>query len=169
MEIVLISKSSIRIKGKNAVLIVDPTEKLESNATILLSRQVEGVSTSGSDIVINGPGEYEAGGIKITGFKNETDFVYTINVDSVGILLGKLTSFEKLHSKLKETNILIVNCDTVTDATFLSALSTNVIIFYGEKSIEIGREFGQENVKHQSKYVNTIDKLPAEVETIILE
>ena len=169
MEIVRISKTALRIKGKNAVLVVDPSEKTESNAALLLQLKQEGVNTTGSEIVISGPGEYETGGVKITGVRNESELVYSMDVDPVGILLGRLTTFEKLHNKLKEVNIVVVNCDKVTDASFLSALTTNVIIFYGEKAIEIGREFGQENVKHLPKYATTIDKLPAEVETVILE
>lgn len=169
MEISRISKTSLRIKGKNAVLAVDPREKLESNAALLLSRSFDRVNTTGSEIVINGPGEYETGGVKITGVINETDLAYSMDVDSVSILLGRLTTFEKLHNKLKEANILVVNCDVITDASFLTALSTNVIIFYGDKATEIGREFGQENIKHLPKYVSTIDKLPTEVETVILD
>lgn len=169
MEIAHITKSSLRIKGKNAVLVVDPAQKTESNASLFLQSEQESVGDTGADIVIKGPGEYETGGVKITGVRYEKGLIYSMDVDSVGVLLGKLTTFEKLHSKLKEANILVVNCDTVMDASFLSALSTNVIIFYGEKSTEIGREFGQENVKHLPKYSATIDKLPAEVEAIILE
>ncbi len=169
MEIALVSKNSLRIKGKNAVLAVDPSDKSESNAALLLDKDLKGVSLAGSDIVINGPGEYETGGIKITGIGQDESMVYSMNVDSVSVLVGKVTSLEKIHTKLKEVNILVVNCDNVLDASFLTALVTNVVIFYGEKSVEVCKAFGQENAKALPKYATTIDKLPAEIETVILE
>lgn len=169
MEIALLTNNALRIKGKNAVLAVDPKDKSESNAALLLDKDGKGVSVTGSEIVINGPGEYETGGVKITGIQQDLNLVYSMTVDSVSVLLGKVTTIEKIHTKLKEANILVVNCDSVVDASFLTALVSNVIIFYGEKSVEICKAFGQEDAKRLPKYVTTIDKLPAEVETVILE
>lgn len=168
MEIALVSKNSLRIKGKYAVLSVDPSDKSESNAALLLNKD-EKVNLAGSEIVIDGPGEFETGGIKITGVRQDSNLVYSMIVDSVSVLLGKVTALEKIHTKLKEANIVVVNCDNVVDASFLSTLVINVIIFYGEKSVDVCKAFGQENAKKLPKYATTIDKLPAEVETVILE
>jgi len=168
MEIALVSKNSLRIKGKNSLLVIDPADKFESNAVLYLNKENK-ASAMGSDIVINGPGEYETGGTKITGLRHDLSLVYSLNVDNVNILLGKVTCLEKINTKLKEANILVVNCDKTVDASFLSALVTNVIIFYGENSAEVCKAFGQENANRISKYSTTVDKLPAEVETVILE
>lgn len=169
MEVALISKKSLRIKGKNAVLSVDPDSKFESNAALFLDKEPQGKYVVGAEVVINGPGEYETGGIKISGVKHDDNLVYSMTVDNVGILLGKLTTLEKLHTKLKEANILVVNCDNVSDASFLTALVTNVVIFYGDKATEICKAFGQENPKTAKQFSTTVEKLPAEVETVILE
>jgi len=169
MEIALLSKNSLRIKGKNSVLVVDPSEKSVSNAALILGSVLNGVKTEGADIVINGPGEYETGGIKITGIKSEADLIYSMTVDSVSVIVGKVNSLSGLQNKLKESNVLVVNCDKVMDASFLTGLATNVIIFYGENATDIAKALGQENVKHMPKYAATIDKLPTEVETVILE
>ncbi len=168
MEISILPKNSLRIKGKNSFLFVDPSDKSESNAALFLSKEGN-VSSIGADIIINGPGEYETGGIKITGIKQDVNLVYNITVDYVSVLLGKISSLEKINTKLKEANILVVNCDNIVDASFLTVLATNVIIFYGEKSAEVCKAFGQENATRLPKYTTTIDKLPAEVEIIILE
>lgn len=169
MEIALLKNDSLRIKGKNAVLIVDSQEKADCNASLTLTREANRKEISDSTVIISGPGEYETGGVKITATQNESGLIYNISVDSVSLLLGEITTLEKLQQKLKEANILIVNCNNEMDASFVTGLVTNVIIFYGEKKTEIANEFGRENVKHLPKYVNTADKLPAEVETIILE
>lgn len=169
MEIALLSKNALRIKGKNAVLVVDPQEKHEANAALVFSIPVSKINPVGSEVIINGPGEYETGGVKITGVKSEQDLVYSLSVDSVSVLLGKVSTLEKLQTKLKEANILVVNCDNIVDASFITSLVTNVLLLYGEKAAEVGKSIGGENVVKASKYASTIDKLPAEVETVILE
>lgn len=168
MEISLVQQSAIRIKGKNAVISIDSNEKFESNAVILLNKDFDSLKTQGTEVIIDGPGEYETGGIKITGIKIDQTSAYSINVDSVVISVGNLSTLSKFQNKLKEANILIVNCDSETDSAFLTSMSANVIICYGQIASSVGKAIGGENVKTQSKYASTIDKLPTELETIIL-
>lgn len=168
MEVSLIQQSAIRIKGKNAVLCVDSNDKQESNAIILLNNKSDDIKIAGEEVIIDGPGEYETGGIKITGIRADQVSAYNVNVDSITISLGNLSTLSKFQNKLKEANILIVNCDSDIDSAFLTTLSTNVIICYGEKASVAGKAVGGENAKTIPKYASTIDKLPAEVETIIL-
>lgn len=169
MEIARLPKNSIRIKGKNATISVDPQEKIEANAALIFSILTESANTNAAEVIIDGPGEYETGGIKISATRYDGELVYSLNVDSVSVLIGKAAVLEKVHQKLKEANILIVKCDDISETTSLTSLVTNVIMFYGEKATEVGKAYGSENVKHLPKYSSTIDKLPAEVETIILE
>ncbi|HUQ85477.1 MAG TPA: hypothetical protein VM077_04085 [Candidatus Limnocylindrales bacterium] len=169
MEIALLPNNSLKIKGKNATILVDPKDKTEANAALIFSGNSKEANTNNVEVVIDGPGEFETGGIKITGQRFEDEMLYSLSVDSVSILIGKSAVLEKAHQKLKEANILVVKCEEVSEASSLTSLVTNVVIFYGENASEMGKTFGQENVKHLSKYASTIDKLPAEVETIILE
>jgi hypothetical protein len=169
MEIALVQKTALRIKGKHASIAVDPVDKTEINAALAFAKKPSQLESSGAEVVIEGPGEYEAGGINISGLRSETGMIYSMTVDSVSILLGKGSSLEKMQQKLKESNILIVHCDDIIDPAFLTSLVSSVIIFYGEKAVEIGKAFGGESIAHVSKYSTTIDKLPAEVETIIFE
>ena len=169
MEISLLPKNSIRIKGKNATIIVDPQEKIEANAGLIFSISADSANTSAAEVIIEGPGEYETGGIKISSTRYDGELVFSLNVDSVSVMVGKAAVLEKVHQKLKEANILVVKCDDVSETTSLTSLVSNVIMFYGEKAIEVGKSYGSENVKHLPKYSSTFDKLPAEVETIILE
>jgi hypothetical protein len=169
MEISLLQQSAIRIKGKNAVLSVDSNDKLESNSVILLAKSQAEIKTGSSEVIIDGPGEYETGGINITGLKIDQDLAYSISVDSLTVSLGKLSTLAKFQTKLKEANILIVNCDSEIDTAFLTSLAINVIVCYGEKASIVGKAIGGENMKMQPKYSSTIDKLPAELETVVLE
>ncbi len=168
MEIALLPKTALRIKGKNAAIIINPHDKAAYNAAIFFDTPLEEISLEGDTVVINRPGEYEIGGMKIKGVKNESDTLYTVSVDGVEVLLGKINSLDKMQHKLKEHTIVVAYCDAVVSGSFLTSLATNVVVFYGEKSAEIVQAFAKENIKQMAKYAVTRDKLPGEVETVLL-
>lgn len=152
MEIALLPKNSLKIKGKHASFIVDRGQIIKTDA-----------------IVIDGPGEYEIGGIKISGSRSDGEVVYNLNVDGVDVLLGKLSTLEKQQHKLKEQNIVVVDVDSLTNASFVTSLASSVVIFYGEQAPTLIEKFGKENIKNVQKYTAVSGKLPAEVETVILQ
>lgn len=169
MEIAILPKSGIRIKGKQATLAIDPQDKATYESVLLLSKTPEEVTKQDNAILITGAGEYEVGGIKITCMRSEADLLYSIIVDGVDVLVGKLDVLEKMQHKLKEHNIVVVNCTSEGSASFITSLAENVVMYYGEKASVISASFGKENVKDMSKYSSTKDKLPAEVETVLLQ
>jgi hypothetical protein len=168
MEIALLTKSGLRIKGKQATLAIDPSDKTAYEAVLLLSKTPDELVNTDT-ILITGAGEYEIGGIKVSGIRSESDLLYSITVDGVEVLVGKLDVLEKMQHKLKEHNIVVVNCVTEAGASFITSLAENVVMFYGEKAQEISASFGKENVKPMNKYSSTKDKLPTEVETVLLQ
>jgi hypothetical protein len=168
MEIALLTKSGLRIKGKQASLAIDPVDKATYEAVLLLSKTPDEVVNTDT-ILITGAGEYEIGGIKVSGMRSESDLLYSITVDGVEVLVGKLDVLEKMQHKLKEHKIVVVNCTTEAGASFITSLAENVVMFYGEKANEISASFGKENVKPMNKYSSTKDKLPTEVETVLLQ
>jgi hypothetical protein len=168
MEIALLTKSGIRIKGKQGVVAIDPADKANYEATLLLEKSAEEVSHSDESLMITGAGEFEIGGIKMTGMRSEKDLLYSITVDGVEVLVGKLASLEKMQHKLKDHHIVLVDCVDTGNASFITSLAEKVVMFYGAKADEISASFGKENVKKMNKFSSTKDKLPAEVETILL-
>ena len=168
MEIALLPKSGLRIKGKQAVLAIDSQDKAVYPAVLLMNKTSEEVNKTDETVVIAGTGEYEVGGIKMSGIRVEGSTIYSMTVDGVSILLGNLNSLEKIHAKLQDHHIIVVNCNEVGNTSFITALVENVIIFSGEKAAEVVQGFGKEGVKNMNKYTVTKDKLPAEVETILL-
>jgi len=167
MEIALLAKNTLRIKGKKAVFAVDGFDKTPSDAVLFLNQPSEAASKEDT-VVIVGPGEFEIGGAKITGTRGEADMLYGLTIDGVDMLLGKLQALDAMQHKLKEYNVVAVLCDAPGNASFVTALASNAIIFYGEKAGEVVESFGKENVKSMSKYSVTKDKLPVEVETVVL-
>jgi hypothetical protein len=88
-------------------------------------------------------------------------------VDGVEIQVGKISSFEKLQNKLKEQNVLVAYGDVLSNASFVASLASNVVIFYGDQASELASSVGKE-VGTVSKFLVTHDKLPQEVETVVL-
>ena len=73
MDIYIIAKDCLRLKGKRSTFIVDPTAALKSktptDAVIVLNEQekYDLSKIEESRVTIKGPGEYEIGGVFITG------------------------------------------------------------------------------------------------------
>lgn len=168
MEIALLPKSGLRVKGKSATIAIDPQDKSAYKAVLAMTKSPDEVTKSDEAVSIFSTGEYEVGGMKISGTRVDNVTIYSIIVDSVDVLIGPLNALEKIHNKLQEHNIVVVNCDEVGNASFVTSLTENVTIFYGDKASEVAQAFGKENVKPMNKYSSTKDKLPAEVETILL-
>lgn len=169
MEIAVLQNNSLKIKGKRASFVVDPLEKFDYDGVIVLNKTLDLLKIQDDAVVIYGPGEYEIGGVKISGMRSEGEVIYNLNVDDVEILLGKLSSLEKQQHKLKEQDIVVVYVDSMTNASFVTSLASNVVIFYGEQASELVGKFGKGNVATMQKYSGAAGKLPQEVETVILE
>lgn len=169
MEIAVLPNATLRIKGKLMTLGVDQQDKNNSRGTILLRANSKDIKPLDDHVLIAGAGEYEVGGIKITGTRSGSHVVFSIAVDGIDVLLGKLTSLDAMQHKLKDHNIVVALCDDAVTASFLTSLSSNAVLFYGEKALEVSQAFGKDNVKHMPKYQAVKDKLPQEVETVVLE
>ena len=166
MEIALLSKSVLRIKGKNATFVVNPQTDVPANAVLLLNPDQDFISEEA--VILNGAGEYEIGGVKLTGVRSEKSILYSMNIDGMEVVVGTGTLLSTMQHKLKEHNIVIVNCEEVVDASFLTSLAINAVIFYGEKASEVAEGFEKEKLQKMNKYSASLGKLPPEMETILL-
>jgi hypothetical protein len=171
MEIAFLPGNSIRIKGKQATLIVDPADtkgKVTGDAALLLGdSHTQHVFREDVGVVFQGAGEYEVKGVKITGFKAEGETMYTISVDGLSVFVGKVTSSIKAKDKLHEHDLAVLFADEVLPQATMGLINPNVILFYGEKAGENTKAFGKEDVSPVNKYVTTKDKLPQEKEFIV--
>jgi hypothetical protein len=166
MEIALLPKNVLRIKGKTATFVVNPQNAVLANAFLLLTPAAD--FDSEEAVVLNGAGEYEIGGVKITGMRNDKSVLYSMNIDSMEVVVGSIGLLSALQHKLKEYNAVIVNCDEITDASFLTSIAVNAVLFYGDKAAEVAEAFEKEKLVKMNKYSATIGKLPAEMETVLL-
>jgi hypothetical protein len=166
MEIALLPKSVLRVKGKTATFVFNPQTPVAANAVFLFEPGVE--YTSDETVVLNGAGEYEIGGVKITGLRNEKSVLYSMNIDGIEVVAGSITLLSAMQHKLKEHNVVVVNCDETVDASFLTSLAINAVLFCGENASVVAQGFEKEKLQKTNKYSASLGKLPAEMETILL-
>jgi hypothetical protein len=166
MEIALLPKNAVKVKGKNSTLVINPVDSTTPHQAALFTKEPE--RTIDGSIPITGPGEYEIGGIKISGVRASTGTVYSITVDDLDIIIGDLSVLEKAQHKLKEHHVALILTEEEKDASFVTSLATNALLLYGDRAKDVIQKFAKEGMNEMSKYQVTKDKLPQEIQTILL-
>lgn len=170
MDIAIIGKNSVKIKGKQATIIVDPVEgmpKTAADATILLNGNdnVDVSRVADSRIIINGPGGYEVGGVKISGTKTPKGILYKLSIDGISIVLGS-----SVEGKMEDLDgeVAIVNTNNGFNEVFVTALEPKMTVLYGDKKAEAAKALGAENVTSVPKITVAKDKFAEKMEIITL-
>lgn len=171
MDIAIIGKNNIKIKGRETTLVVDPTydmPKTPADAIILLNgfENIDTSKVTDFRIIINGAGGYEVGGSKISGIKTPEGTLYKILIDDVSIILGFATD-----AKMEGFNapqVAVVNTNGDFNESFITSLEPKMVLLYGEKSKEEAKALGAENISSSPKISITKDKLPEKMETVVL-
>lgn len=167
MEVALVAPDSLRIKGKNATLVVDPSllkTKISSDIIVLLNNKTYDASKiEGQRLIIEASGEYEVSGVKISADKINNDLLYNLRVDGLNVLLGKMETIEKHKEKLDGHDVMIVYIVDSVDKSVVVSIAPRVAIFYGEKAESLSKE-----VAKVTKFSTSLEKLPQEIETVVL-
>ena len=171
MDIAIIGKNSIRLKGKEATFVVDPAKdmpKTPADAVILLNglENIDTLRVTDFRIIINGAGGYEVGTSKITGAKTPKGTLYRISIDDVSIILGYATD-AKIEG-FSACQMAIVNTNSDFNESFIMVMEPKIAVLYGEKKQESAKALGAENVSLVSKISITKDKLPEKMEVVVL-
>ncbi len=135
MEISLVSSDSIKIKGKNASVVFDPAGKVDAEIVIatipldsLMIDKVEGVR-----LVISGPGDYEAGGISVTGKSQKGRAFYTVT-ESMKIAFADSVVANLLPDDEDFDAVIIHVTDAFSDEV-LASVSAKTVILYGDLTL----------------------------------
>jgi L-ascorbate metabolism protein UlaG (beta-lactamase superfamily) len=210
MDIYFYGQAMFKLKGKTATVFVDPYKEEFTGLKLPkdLSASVA-ISTHDHDdhnnldqiteavLKITGPGEYEVGGVSITGVSTYHDkekgaqrgrnTVYNISVDGLNIVhLGDLghTLSESEIEEIGATDILLVpvgsvyTIDAKTASDVVSQLEPKIVIpmhyllpglkFELEPVENFLKEMGFDSVEAQPKLSITKDKLPDELQVVVL-
>lgn len=171
MDITLLSNNSLKIKDKKATVVIDPqkeTPKISADCVILTSKDAEPSRVTDSRVLIEGAGEYEVGGLKITGINFGDKTAYVLTSDRTEAFLAKASTVENTTEKIRDYPVAILNADSGLNQTVITALEPRLLILYGEKAKEGAKVLGKENVSIVSKYSFSEDKLSEEMEVVVL-
>lgn len=171
MDIAIVGKTSIKLKGKKASFIVDPAKDAPktSSEAIILSNGYDNIDISrvtDSRIIIEGPGGYEVGGTKISGVSTPKGVLYKLSIDDVIVIIGKATG--STTEGFSACQVAIVNTDSDFSELFVTALEPKITVLYGDNKEAAAKMLGAENITLVPKKTITKDKLPEKMEVVVL-
>jgi len=174
MEISLLSKESIKIKGKRTSFIVDPDNSLrvkEVFGPLLLLRKDTNIDVSkigGEPLLVQGPGEYEFSGLKMTVVSCERDLIYTIDIDGLEVFLANVEVLKKIKDLTGDHSLVILKTNTLVDQSLIALLAPRLVILYGDKAGEEALALGKGKTLRVQKLKVQSEKLPEETEVVVL-
>lgn len=175
MEITYLDNKCLKIRSKKASFIVDPSSNIPKTSVdfILLLRDEKYNLQKVADyrLVISGSGEYEIGGIKISGKRTDGDFVYSILLNKFELIIGKADAISKMPDKAKEHEFAILNTDSVLSESIITIIEPRVVVLYGDKTEESIKALGKDSsvVQRTKKLSIKEGQLPEEMEVVVLE
>lgn len=175
MDVSLLSPGSIKIKTKRGNLVFDPNvllkTKTEANAILLLTKNFKysDQKLEGVRLVINGGGEYEIDGIKITGVGIDDSISYLIRVENLEVLIVKASLIKKIKENIKECHAIVINADDLVEQSSIIDFSPRMIAVYGEKGSEVANTLDGKGVNKIDKIQIIREKLPEEMGITLLE
>jgi len=173
VEIATLSQTSLKIKGKRSSFVIDPDKTLKAKtpaeAVVVFNglQSLDVGKIEGQRVVISGSGEYEVGGIKISGVKTGGELFYQMLVDGVTVALANSNSINTLKEKLTGHHILLFCVNGKIDEALIATLEPRVVIFYGENVAELKNTI--KDAIPMQKYAVTLEKLPEKMQTVILQ
>lgn len=171
MDVSQLSENSLKLKIKKTNLVVNPTSKMpKTDADAIISTILDTDESRVKDhrVVINSSGEYEVGGLKISGIKEEGGLMFIFNSDGKEIAMVNASTLSKIPSdKVRECAIALINADMEVPENVITAMEPRAIILYGEKAALAAQSLGK-NVSASSKVTIAEDKLPEETAVYLL-
>lgn len=210
MDINFLGQASFRLKGKNTTVITDPYDsslgikfpKTEADIVTVSHDHFDHNAANlvgGDPFVIDGPGEYEIKGVKVTGVASFHDekkgeqrgknVLFSFLVDGIRIChlgdLGQEELTDKQLEDLGQVDILLVptggvfTIDATKAAKIAASLEPKIVIpmHFQDKDTKVElepvdkflKEMGVENRELLPKLSVTREKLPEELTVVLLE
>lgn len=180
MEIKYFGESKIYLKGKKESVWINPGKEEfggkngDARVVIFTDKQKNFVKLGEENgkVVICGPGEYEIGGVEISG----VNAMYALTMDGikivcVGVIEGEIT--EKKKEKLEEADVLLISVGaTAVDIAKKSAANYIVPVDYESEEKELKAfldAFDKENLETIETLKVDKDNLPEGVEVVLLK
>lgn len=180
MEIKYIGENSIYIKGKKENVWINPTKsdflsKNEPGRICIFTEKERNFVKLGEEmekVIICGPGEYEIGGVEISGI----NAMYALTIDGVKVVtVGKLDGeiSDRKKEKLEEADILLLEMSpNSVEIAKKSAANYLVPVNYEKEEKELKTfldAFDKENLEKVDSLKVDKENLPESVEVVLLK
>lgn len=185
VEVTIIGNDSLKIRGKQGSAVINPSslmQKTQADCVLSLYRESSLEFTEalrkkveGYRIVIAEPGEYEVASIKIRALRLNGGLLYKVYVDNVGVLIVEakiLNNAQKKESELTdigEYDLLVLYANDSVSDSVIAELEPKVVILYGNNAKDAALQLGKNEVTPIKKYSLTRDKIPGEMEVVVLK
>lgn len=174
MEISIVDKNTIKIKGKNVNFIVDPTSLMPKTPAdaVLFMKDFNDVDSAVSKVaearvIITGPGSFEVGGARVSAVRAGSGLFYSLNIDGLNISLGNTAGVQEQQDNAS-SGVLVLNVDSDFKESMISSFEPSVAVLYGDKADQALKLLGKE-YQTVSKFTQTADKLPTDPQVVLLK
>ncbi|MCL5970703.1 MAG: hypothetical protein M1450_04355, partial [Patescibacteria group bacterium] len=174
MEISIIDKNSLKIKTKKSTFIINPSatmQKTPADAVLFIDQNEKNIDkVTDYRLLIDGQGEYEIGGTKISGIKVDEKIVYSMLADGIETVIGKVSVLNKLSDKFQETSVAVLDLDDDLAEILVTTIEPRIALIYGQKIEEGLKVLGKDlqSVEKIKKININEGKLPEEMQVAIL-
>lgn len=171
MDIQILSEGSIKIKIKKTSIVVNPSlsmPKTEADVVLSFEKNTDASKVAEYRLLVDGAGEYEIGGLKISATKLGEDLTFAFGLDSFEASLVKASSLSGLSlDKVKNYDAVLVDADADINESALTAMEPRIIVLYGQNAKEAAAKLGKSG-SSIPKVSFSEDKLPEESEIYLL-
>lgn len=133
MELTSPRQNTLKINSKKGYILVDPDASEDAKIIILTDGSDDIIPQTPENLVIYGPGDFEASGILIKGTRPESETMYSIDSGDGRVLIVSSSSISKLTDVDDYDAIIVKAVGEVGDST-LAALSTQLVVVYGDEA-----------------------------------
>lgn len=133
MELSVPQFNTLKINTKKGYILIDPDSSEDAKIIILSDNSTTDITQTVDNLVIFGPGDYEASGILIKGTRPENETMYSIDTGEGRALVVLSTATSKVADE-DDIDVVIVKAITPVEEATLAALSTKLVVVYGDEA-----------------------------------
>lgn len=188
MDITYLGHSSFRLRGKTATVVTDPYDPAMTGLKFPKHTTADIVTVShdhgdhnaigeleGEPFVVAGPGEYEIKGVGIVGLSGGKTTIYRMEIDGVSVVhlgsIDQVLTAAQVDS-LDGVDILLVPVNDVAFQIVHEVEPSIVIPMHAGTADSVSaflKEMGKEGIAPQPKLIVTKEKIPEEMQVVVLE
>lgn len=131
MELTSPVQNTLKVNTKNGYMLVDPDSSEDAKVIILSDDAKKEIIQTDDNLVIYGPGDFEASGILIKGSRIDDNTMYSIDADEGKLLVVLSSAITKLADE-DDYDAVAVKVIGAVDEAELSAISSKLIVVYGD-------------------------------------